>query len=277
MKAEPPAGPKSHVGAGEVEALEVEVAETEHQAERDLKGLESIVGGLAARLQRAKAATGKLSRGGVAEPDFGGIEGRVRTLSVPALDASRFHRMSQQARLEAARVRASAAEQLRQAIKDYAAELSRFSLQLTADEAALAQFERKLRDAARMKDQAYAPHTSPAPDGRRAETRIPMQVAIDFSTDSNFYVGFSSDISEGGVFIATTQAVPLGRRVELNFKLPGEEPLTVLGEVRWSRDPNDAAPEIFPGVGVRFLDLPHSRLQIIRKFIAAREPMFYPE
>ncbi|GMU02791.1 hypothetical protein KH5H1_69110 [Corallococcus caeni] len=113
-------------------------------------------------------------------------------------------------------------------------------------------------------------------DGRKAG-RVRMHTTIDTRSDSNFFTGFSMDISEGGIFIATVEAVPRGTPVELDFTLPGGRPLTVNGVVRWARDGNDRTPDLMPGVGVQFTTLPPEVAHAISSFVATRDPMFYPD
>jgi len=104
-----------------------------------------------------------------------------------------------------------------------------------------------------------------------------MEIAIDFWSDSNFYTGFATDISQGGIFIATVDGPPMGREVDLQFSLPEGRKLHILGTVRWVRVANDRTPDIFPGVGVQFLYLPAESAAAIRRFVAIREPLFFPE
>ncbi|RYZ41881.1 MAG: TIGR02266 family protein, partial [Myxococcaceae bacterium] len=104
-----------------------------------------------------------------------------------------------------------------------------------------------------------------------------MHTTIDMRSDSNFFTGFSMDISEGGIFIATVEAVPRGTSVDLDFTLPGGRPLNVNGVVRWARDGNDRTPELMPGVGVQFTTLPPEVAHAISSFVATRDPMFYPD
>jgi len=112
---------------------------------------------------------------------------------------------------------------------------------------------------------------------RQTEPRVKLEIAIDFSSDSNFYTGFATDISQGGIFIATVDGPGIGREVDLQFSLPEGHELRVQGTVRWVRESNDRTPEIFPGVGVQFLNLSPEIAAAIRRFVAMREPLFFPE
>ncbi len=72
------------------------------------------------------------------------------------------------------------------------------------------------------------------------------------------------DLSESGVSVLTTKPLQVGRVVKLQFFTPlAASPLTVAAEVVWSRlDPEG-------GMGLRFLDMDHKTVGIIREF--ARE------
>jgi uncharacterized protein (TIGR02266 family) len=104
-----------------------------------------------------------------------------------------------------------------------------------------------------------------------------MMAAIDLSSDDNFFNGFSSNISDGGLFVATVNLVPLGTEVDLHFSLPSGEKVEVHGVVRWRREVNDQLPDAFPGLGVQFTRLDERAQQTISRFVEAREPMFYAE
>lgn len=111
----------------------------------------------------------------------------------------------------------------------------------------------------------------------RYAPRVTLQAAIDYASDSNLYTGFTTDVSEGGVFIATVEHQPIGTRVEVAFTLPTGQIIHAQGEVRWIRDYDNNAPTSFPGMGIRFLGLRQSDAAVLHQFVAEREPMFYPD
>ena len=100
---------------------------------------------------------------------------------------------------------------------------------------------------------------------------------MDLSSDSNVFTGFSTNLSEGGLFVATVNLLPVGTPVDLTFSLPGNTRISVHGEVRWRRELDDRAPDVFPGVGVRFVELSPEAAQAVHRFVADREPLFYPD
>jgi uncharacterized protein (TIGR02266 family) len=121
--------------------------------------------------------------------------------------------------------------------------------------------------------------TKPAAPGSvgRDHTRVQLKTNINLGSDSNFFTGFSTDISEGGIFIATVETVPQGTKVDLDFTLPGGRPLKARGVVRWLREPNDHTPDLMPGMGVQFQDLQPEVASLISDFVRKREPLFFPD
>jgi uncharacterized protein (TIGR02266 family) len=106
-------------------------------------------------------------------------------------------------------------------------------------------------------------------------TRTPLEANVGATTESNFFVGFSGEISEGGVFVATYQALEIGEKVEVLVTLPGGFERKIPGTVRFIRDPMDMDSE--PGMGVRFDRLDDEARELILRFIRKRPPLFYDE
>jgi uncharacterized protein (TIGR02266 family) len=129
--------------------------------------------------------------------------------------------------------------------------------------------------------QRQAAGASSSPIGKialkRVAARVAMQTQVDLSSDSNFFTGFSTNISEGGLFVATVNVLPTGTPVDVTFSLPAGARLTIKGEVRWTREVNDRTPEVFPGVGVRFTEVDPAVVNQIKSFVQQREPLFFPD
>jgi uncharacterized protein (TIGR02266 family) len=132
--------------------------------------------------------------------------------------------------------------------------------------------------------QRAAPRSAPPPGNpigkialKRVAARVAMQTQVDLSSDSNFFTGFSTNISEGGLFVATVNVLPAGTPVDVTFSLPAGTRLSVKGEVRWTREVNDRTPEVFPGVGVRFTEVDPAVVSQIKTFVQQREPLFFPD
>ncbi|MFN7130657.1 MAG: TIGR02266 family protein, partial [Myxococcales bacterium] len=135
--------------------------------------------------------------------------------------------------------------------------------------------------------QKKAPEPKQAPGPKRAEAksaanrsyrRVSMQTEVSLSSDSNFFAGFSQNLSEMGVFVATySQLLPVGTEVELTLNLPGKPPLRVHGVVKWVRETDDRQPGMFPGMGILFEELSEADARHIKEFVAHREPLFWAE
>lgn len=116
---------------------------------------------------------------------------------------------------------------------------------------------------------ASKPPAKPADRGPREK----LEANVGATTESNFFVGFSGEISEGGVFIATYTTLAVGAPVEVLVTLPGNYQFTVPGEVRFVRDPMDMDSE--PGIGVSFESLSHEHRELILRFVRKRPPIFF--
>lgn len=99
---------------------------------------------------------------------------------------------------------------------------------------------------------------------------------IDEQTDHNFYAGLTSDVSEGGVFVATGHTLPVGTRVTVSIQLPdAADPHQVEGIVRWIREPEVCRGGAVPGYGVQFDVLSAEALAAIREYVAHHETIFF--
>ncbi len=116
---------------------------------------------------------------------------------------------------------------------------------------------------------------APPEANQRARPRLSVQVDVSLHTEHNFYAGLTENISEGGLFIATHENLPLGTQMNLSVTLPDHEPFEVKGEVRWLREYNDFTSDVSPGIGVAFNDLPGARRKLIEQFIRKRSPLLY--
>jgi uncharacterized protein (TIGR02266 family) len=105
------------------------------------------------------------------------------------------------------------------------------------------------------------------------EPREKLEANIGATTESNFFVGFSGEISEGGVFVATYATLPIDTPVELFLTLPGGYESTIPGRVLFVRDPMNMDSE--PGIGVRFETLSVQARELILRFIRKRPPLFF--
>lgn len=115
-------------------------------------------------------------------------------------------------------------------------------------------------------------------DNRRQHFRMHYQVEVTLESESNFYNGFTENISTGGLFIATFDIRPMGEKIQLEFTIPNRsEPVSVQGEVRWLREYHPDNPDMIPGMGVRFIDLPEQDQRDIETFLKGKDTIFYDD
>lgn len=112
---------------------------------------------------------------------------------------------------------------------------------------------------------------------RRAHQRARLKTSVSFASESNFYTGFTRDISEGGLFVATHNVIPVGGLVDLEFSLPDDgPPIKVKAEVRWAAEYNELS-DCPPGLGLSFTDLPEEGRGRIERFVEMRDTLFYDD
>jgi len=104
------------------------------------------------------------------------------------------------------------------------------------------------------------------------EVEVNFEVSID--GPHNFFSGFTEDISNGGVFLVTSQIYPVGMKMNLSFRIEGED-VDVEAVVRWTRTPESIYSEdISPGMGLQFIDPPQKVVKIFESFIKKKDPLF---
>lgn len=111
-------------------------------------------------------------------------------------------------------------------------------------------------------------------DQRRTSIRLGLHANVTAESETNFFTGFTENISEGGVFISTFSPPPVGAEVALRITIRGSSQLVVKGIVRWHRreDSGDLA-----GCGVQFIELDGRQGQALQAMLeqAAREPLLF--
>jgi uncharacterized protein (TIGR02266 family) len=129
-----------------------------------------------------------------------------------------------------------------------------------------------------MYSAAMAPQGGRGGVEQRRSPRVPLEVEVGIDTHTNFYVGFCENLSAGGLFVATFRLLPVGTEIALTFTLPDETPVSVNAVVRWIRDPHDLeVRDVPPGMGLQFVDVGPTEQTHIERYVAQRDPMFFPD
>lgn len=108
----------------------------------------------------------------------------------------------------------------------------------------------------------------------RALAAPDLIVAVNARSEHNFYAGFSGNLSEGGIFVATYEVLPEGRDLRVAIRLPQHPEIITRGVVTWTREAN-AGSGMSPGMGLALPDLEDDARRVIEEFMAHREPLFH--
>ncbi len=260
----------------ELSRAESDLATEEAALHAELSKLAAVRGELEGRLQGLKSRV-------VEAGDLGLIQ-RAST-KPPLVDADAAFASARSAREVAVRARRETNAAVRGQAAALKAQFHKLAQQLASDEKEAAALEEKARRPVAAQPAPIVPSPAPAPVAKasapekpiRKSPRVKMQAAVDFHSDNNFYSGFSANLSDGGLFVATVNLVPLGTEVEIAFSLPSGERIEAKGIVRWVREVNDQHPDTFPGLGVQFSALKPEAQSAIDQFLAQRDPLFYAE
>jgi uncharacterized protein (TIGR02266 family) len=113
-------------------------------------------------------------------------------------------------------------------------------------------------------------HAGP-PSNRRESARVPCAIELEFGDDSHFFAGLSQDISEGGIFVATYERLPIGTGLTLSLEIH-EGTVEVRGEVRWVRTGEEH--DSRPGLGIAFTEVSPEAADRIARYCARRPPLY---
>jgi type IV pilus assembly protein PilZ len=111
---------------------------------------------------------------------------------------------------------------------------------------------------------------------RRSHDRFDVTWAVDLVADDTFLYASIANISQMGIFVKTTDPLPVGTKLMLSFSPPGHESFKLEGAVAWVNKLRPGGDNPNPGMGVKFIDLTlpdRERLvEIIRTIAYVREP-----
>jgi len=101
---------------------------------------------------------------------------------------------------------------------------------------------------------------------KREAPRTLIKIQVNCECDDAFLYDYSYDMSEGGLFISTSEPRNVGDRIGLSFILPEVlEEIEVTGEVTWVNPPGSE--DLPPGMGIKFVDLAGEKKELIQEVI----------
>jgi uncharacterized protein (TIGR02266 family) len=87
---------------------------------------------------------------------------------------------------------------------------------------------------------------------RRTDPRYDRRLEVELVADGKRQVGYSRNISLGGMFVETAEVLAVQTTIQVRFYVPTQpEPIDVTGEVRWAEKGSGER----PGIGIRFQGL----------------------
>lgn len=113
---------------------------------------------------------------------------------------------------------------------------------------------------------------------QRGTERHGAQVQVAYAYDGTQYKALSSDISDGGLFVATDEILPKDTEFKLVFLLPtSDEALRAIGRVAWIRGEAGDGPDEPKGFGVQFLKIGSAARASINTFLELRSALLVDE
>ena len=118
-------------------------------------------------------------------------------------------------------------------------------------------------------------------DEKRKTKRGIILITAYCKSEDGMKIGHTLDISEGGMFLKTSDFFTVGEKLVIELEIPGiKGTLKAKGKVAWATPAiqRDARPDL-PGCGVEFTEISEETLTILDKYIkkATGESIFTDE
>ncbi|NMB74248.1 MAG: TIGR02266 family protein [Myxococcales bacterium] len=201
------------------------------------------------------------------------VEEKVRALAAEEAELNRRKKLVADEAREVGNRRTDIAARRRKIEKERDAVQARMR-SLGMEEQAIQEARSREQAAAEAEKAAVIQRLPPGAE-KRTSPRVEVKVEVAMHTEHNFYMGISENLSEGGVFIATYDNLPIGTQMDLDISLPDKPPIHVQGTVRWVREYHKFTEDLSPGVGVQFQNLTDQDQAAIKEFLRRRAPLLY--
>ncbi|MBP7583701.1 MAG: PilZ domain-containing protein [Spirochaetes bacterium] len=89
-------------------------------------------------------------------------------------------------------------------------------------------------------------------DDKRKSRRISSRIKSEVHASRGMTFSTSQDLSRGGIYISTPEPLEKGSEISLSLYLPGQDPLSLRGIVRWSTTEEASGRRC--GMGIEFCD-----------------------
>lgn len=108
---------------------------------------------------------------------------------------------------------------------------------------------------------------------RRKNPRYLVRALVDYESPDTYLYDYSTDLSQGGIFIETNNPASIDSPITLRFTLPNiDRVFEIKGRVAWHNQP-DPKDELRPvqrlprGMGIEFLEMDKADREIIQKYL----------
>lgn len=100
---------------------------------------------------------------------------------------------------------------------------------------------------------------------RRRAARVAIVIPVELANEHGFTLHSTSDLSVGGAFFGLAIPHPVGSKVKVTLRIPGDEPILCDGVVANVPDSHQF------GMGVRFVGLAEADRRKLESFIQSEE------
>lgn len=111
---------------------------------------------------------------------------------------------------------------------------------------------------------------------RRDGGRLQFDVQVGVATSHRLFVGLTSNISAGGLFIATDEPLKKGDTLDVRFKIPGSDHVFAKkATVCWTRPIEGANEDARAGAGCKLESLSDDEAKLLNAFLQTHDAIFY--
>jgi type IV pilus assembly protein PilZ len=111
---------------------------------------------------------------------------------------------------------------------------------------------------------------APPSSERRDQTRLPIELRVEYRRLNSFFADYTKNISRGGTFIKTSRPLPIGTEFLFKLYVPHlDGPLEIHGEVQWIVYDEDVAAGKYEeaGMGIRFIYREGASRDVVRETV----------
>ena len=109
------------------------------------------------------------------------------------------------------------------------------------------------------------------PDGMKEKRRFPrvlVRALVDYESPGTFLYDYSTDLSEGGLFIETQKPLSQGTTLTLRFTLPNvDRVFQIQGRVAWLNEGSKPAGKLPSGMGIEFMDMDAADRKTLQTYV----------